>query len=95
MTTIQYRRGNAAEWAQANPILREGEPGYETNSRRHKIGDGESRWAELPYQGSSGGGGTSSSVEEDPSDPGTFIFNESEAAGLYEDPSDPGTFVLE
>lgn len=43
------RRGKAAEWAAKNPILGDGEPGYETDSRKLKIGDGLSYWNNLPY----------------------------------------------
>ena len=49
MTTIKMRRGKAAEWAAKNPILGDGEPGYETDSRKLKIGDGLSYWNNLPY----------------------------------------------
>lgn len=43
------RRGKAAEWAAKNPILGDGEPGYETDSRKLKVGDGLSYWNNLPY----------------------------------------------
>lgn len=46
---IQLRRGNALFWEDENPILRQGEPGYEKNTRRMKIGDGVTHWRELPY----------------------------------------------
>jgi hypothetical protein len=54
MTKIQLRRGTAAQWTSANPTLDVGEPGYETDSRKQKIGDGVTPWTELSY---SGGGG--------------------------------------
>ena len=46
---IQLRRGTAAEWADANPVLADGEPGYEKVSGKQKIGDGVSPWTVLPY----------------------------------------------
>jgi hypothetical protein len=46
---IQLRRGNAAFWDSENPILQDGEPGYERDTRRLKIGDGATHWRELPY----------------------------------------------
>lgn len=49
MTTIKLRRGTASEWASANPILAEGEPGYEKDTGKHKLGDGFSNWTDLPY----------------------------------------------
>jgi microcystin-dependent protein len=47
--TIQQRRGTAAEWAAANPILAEGEEGYETDTGYLKIGDGTTHWNSLNY----------------------------------------------
>jgi hypothetical protein len=47
--TVQFRRGTAAEWTLANPILAAGEPGYETDTGRHKIGNGAGAWGALPY----------------------------------------------
>ncbi len=52
--TIQWRNGTAAEWASANPILRAGEPGYETDTGKYKIGDGVTAWNSLAYQAATG-----------------------------------------
>ena len=49
MTTIKLRRGTAAEWTAANPILAAGEAGFEIDTGRHKIGNGGSHWAALDY----------------------------------------------
>jgi hypothetical protein len=46
---IVLRRGTAAEWDAANPVLAEGEQGYEKDTRRLKIGDGATSWRSLPY----------------------------------------------
>jgi hypothetical protein len=46
---IQLRRGKAAFWASENPILHSGEPGYETNTTRWKLGNGVTPWNDLPY----------------------------------------------
>lgn len=53
---IQFRRGTAAFWDSENPTLHPGEPGYETDTRKTKVGDGKTPWRELPY--SSGGSTT-------------------------------------
>jgi len=45
----QFRRGTAAEWTTANPILLSGEPGFETDTDLMKIGDGATAWSELTY----------------------------------------------
>lgn len=47
-TQILLRRDTAANWAAANPILARGEPGYATDTRQLRIGNGTSRWADLP-----------------------------------------------
>ncbi len=49
MTTIKLRRGTAAQWITANPVLAAGEPGYETDSGKSKIGNGTATWATLSY----------------------------------------------
>ena len=43
------RRDTAENWQNKNPILREGEEGYETDTGRRKIGDGMSGWNSLEY----------------------------------------------
>ena len=46
---IQLRRGTAAAWVAANPVLALGEPGLETDTSRIKYGDGVSAWGVLEY----------------------------------------------
>ena len=48
---IQQRRDTKARWAEYNPILLEGEPGYELDTDQYKLGDGEHAWNDLPYRG--------------------------------------------
>jgi hypothetical protein len=45
----QQRRGTAAQWTSANPILSPGEIGFEIDTNKFKIGDGTNRWATLTY----------------------------------------------
>lgn len=51
---IQLRRGTASEWTSANPILTQGEFGYESDTTKFKVGDGTASWTELGY--ATGGG---------------------------------------
>ena len=46
---IQFKRGLSSEWINKNPILDSGEPGYEEDTGNFKVGDGTSRWNDLPY----------------------------------------------
>lgn len=50
-TQIQLRRGTAAQWSLANPVLAQGELGVETDTGQFKIGDGVQTWAALSYGG--------------------------------------------
>jgi len=47
--TIQVRRGTSAEWAAADPVLYDGEIGYNTTTNKVKVGDGVKKWSELDY----------------------------------------------
>lgn len=76
---FKLRRGTAAQWTAANPVLNSGEPGIETDTSKMKVGNGISAWIALPYiigeQGEVGDKG-------DPGDPGI--------PGLKGDKGDPG-----
>ncbi len=43
------RNDTAKNWKENNPILRQGEEGYETDTGKRKIGDGSAAWKSLPY----------------------------------------------
>ena len=45
---IQHRRDSAVNWAVNDPILADGEIGYDITNKLHKIGDGTSHWQDLP-----------------------------------------------
>ena len=46
---IQLKRDNAANWTVNNPILLPGEPGFEVDTNKLKLGNGVSRWNDLSY----------------------------------------------
>lgn len=48
-TRIIFKKGTAAEWISTPLILAVGEPGYETDTKKMKIGDGIRTWNLLPY----------------------------------------------
>ena len=47
---IQLRRDTAANWTSSNPTLAQGEVGYETDTRKFKIGNGSTAWTSLGYE---------------------------------------------
>ncbi len=101
------RRGTAALWASANPVLAAGEEGYETDTRKRKVGNGTSTWAQLSYdiaEGTgTGGGGTGGGLVAPTGSLYKFVILASNA-GVYptvtrpagtvfefQGPNDPGT----
>ena len=44
---MQQRRGTAAQWIAADPVLAAGEIGYETDTNEFRIGDGVNVWSDL------------------------------------------------
>lgn len=68
---IQLRRGTATEWASANPVLAQGEPGIESDTGKQKFGNGVSTWTTLSYasqgeQGPSGPSGDAAYIQQVP-----------------------------
>jgi Major tropism determinant N-terminal domain len=51
---IQFRRDTSTNWDSNNPILLQGEFGYELDTGFAKIGDGSSTWDQLTYFGGTG-----------------------------------------
>jgi hypothetical protein len=47
--TIRLRRDSSTNWTTINPILLLGEPGFETDTNKLKIGNGTDTWNNLPY----------------------------------------------
>lgn len=65
----------------ANPVLQDGEPGYEKDTGKLKIGDGLTHWRELEYfeedtGGSGDGGGTGGGGTSDDDIPDLVLFYE-------------------
>lgn len=46
---IQIKRGTATAWTSANPTLNAGEIGFETDTKKMKVGDGSTAWTSLGY----------------------------------------------
>ncbi len=56
MTQIRLRRDTSANFTSKNPVLGNGEPAYETDTKKLKIGDGTTAYTSLAYF--AGGGGS-------------------------------------
>lgn len=56
MTQIKLRRDTSTNFTSKNPILGNGEPAYETDTKKLKIGDGTTAYTQLEYFSSGGGG---------------------------------------
>lgn len=57
---IQFRRDTSSNWNTVNPMLAQGEVGYDITEDKIKIGDGINYWTGLTYsQGANGTNGTS------------------------------------
>lgn len=48
-TVMKQRRGTTAEWNAANPVLADGELGFEKDTKLFKVGDNSTHWAQLQY----------------------------------------------
>ena len=42
LKTIRLKRGTSSSWARVNPVLLDGEPGFEKDTNKLKIGNGSS-----------------------------------------------------
>jgi hypothetical protein len=51
---IQVRRDTSLNWTQTNPILAQGEIGFELDSNKMKFGTGQQRWNDIQYFSGSG-----------------------------------------
>jgi hypothetical protein len=68
---ILLRRDNSVTWTYNDPVLMTGEPGYETDTGRLKIGNGQSPWSDLNYY--SGVTGTSITISGTPTNTSTPV----------------------
>ena len=61
---IQLRRDTAANWTRENPILSQGEPGFDLTANKMKVGDGVTAWTDLDYASGSGASFDYSTLQE-------------------------------
>ena len=53
---FKLRRGMSADWERVNPVLESGEPAFELDTLKMKIGNGLTPWNDLPYIAGEGSG---------------------------------------
>ena len=53
-TVIQVKRGTASSWTSANTVLAAGEIGFESDTKKMKVGDGSTAWTSLGYTATDG-----------------------------------------
>lgn len=73
---FELRRDTAAQWSSMNPILLEGEPGFETDTNKLKIGDGFTSWNSLAYFGGESLAATTGSILFGRGDSGAGVVQE-------------------
>jgi hypothetical protein len=78
-TKIQVRRGTAAQWASANPVLSDGEVAFERDTNKIKIGDGLKSWSALSYLVSDSAGGITSVTIADLPPGGMIVVDKAKA----------------
>lgn len=71
---IRFKRASAARWTTVNPVLLSGQPGFETDTGKQKIGNGITAWNDLPYTGE----GAASAVESVNGKTGVVVLDKSD-----------------
>jgi hypothetical protein len=106
---IYPKKYTAAEWAEKNITLKNGEVGIEKDTKRRKMGTGYKRWNELPYEFDRAAADARYRKEIDDlktavaSGGGPVLTHDEEDPGTFiinnpvafqEDPADPGTYLI-
>lgn len=81
MTKIQLRRDTAANWTTNNPTPASGEPCFETDTGKFKIGDGVTTYNNLPYQSESSAPTNMMTTDTDQIITGEKVFSRPDKSG--------------
>lgn len=87
---IQLRRGTSSTWQSLNPILGQGEPGFEIDTGKLKIGDGLKAWNALEYIVGDGSGGGAVSFGDASSSAKGIVQLAGDLGGTAAAPTVPG-----
>lgn len=89
--TFELREGTAEDWTEANPTLRAGEPGFERDTNKLKVGDGQTAWNDLGYLTGAGAQGPPGDSAYDIAVDNGFVGSEAEwLISLIGPEGDPG-----
>ncbi len=69
---LQFKRGTAKAFWIKNPVLLSGQPAYELDTKKFKIGDGRTRYTKLPYIGDGKDGKSAYEIWKDQGYEGTI-----------------------
>lgn len=85
-TTIKFKRGQSSSWVSQNPVLQPGEPGFEIDTGRIKIGNGVDAWLDLPYLGEDGTGVVNAATRSDFPSVGNvnYIYKAADEKKIYQ-----------
>lgn len=81
---IVLRKGTAAEWTSANPTLAVGEIGFETDTKKEKMGDGATAWTALSYYYDPASDAASLAAHEAAANPHPGYLTPAEGNAAYE-----------
>lgn len=73
-TKILLRNDTSANWTSKNPLLLKGEFGFETDTRKFKVGNGVDNWQNLKYASSGSEEGSKKAVDNITFDEKTGLF---------------------
>ncbi len=91
MTKIIQRNDTSTNWATANPVLATGEVGWESDTKKFKLGDGVTAWNSLAYASSAGGSSTPENMvttDTEQEITGSKLFSNGLKVGGYDGISD-------
>lgn len=82
---IQQRAATAAQWTTKNPVLLNGEYGFESDTKKQKVGDGVTAWNSLSYHydPNDSGVGAAIAAHEAASNPHPVYVTQAEADATY------------
>lgn len=90
----QFKRGTAQRWIDVNPILKDGEPGFEYDTGKFKIGDGFTPWVTLPYIGENSVFNAKTHKDFPKEGNENVLYKASEENALYQWDSETSTYQL-